>query len=67
MRKVSKSKPNNILRQRNFIKVIKRINIEIRFYTKYIKVGETCVVNREFDLYARYLKNTRKLCDLVVF
>ena len=66
MRKVSKSKPNSILRRRNLIKVIKRIGIEIRSYTEYIKAGETCIVSRKFNLYIRYLENTRKLCDLVV-
>ena len=66
MRKIFKFKPNNTLRQRNFIKVVKRINIKIRSYTEYIKISEICVVSREFDLYSRYLKNTRRSCDLMV-
>ena len=61
MRKISKFKPNSILRRRNFIETVKRIGVKIRLYTKYIKAGETCVVNREFDLYTRYFKKYEEI------
>ena len=66
MRRVFKSKPNSTLRRRNLIKVVKRINIEMRPCTEYIKVGETCVASRESDSCARCLENTRRSCDLVI-
>ena len=66
MRKVSKSKPNSTLRRRNLIKIVKRIGIEIRPCTEYIKAGETCVASRKSDSYTRCLKNTRRSCDLVI-
>ena len=66
MRRVFKFKPNSTLRRRNFIKIVKRIGIEIRFYTEYIKTNETYVASRKSDSYTRYLENTRKSYDLVV-
>ena len=67
MRKIFKSKPNSTLRRRNLIKVVKRVSIEMRPCTKYIKAGETCVASRESDSCARYLENTRRSCNLVIF
>ena len=46
--------------------MVKRIGVEIRPCTEYIKVGETCVASRESDSYIRYLKNTRRSCDFMV-
>ena len=67
MHKVTKPKYNSTLRRKNFIAVVKNVNIEIRSYIEYIKVDETCIASREFSLYIRYFENTRRSCNLVVF
>ena len=66
MRKVIKSKSLNITRRKRLVKFIFRENIEIRFYTNYIKAGKQYITDRNYDKYIKYIRNTKPLCNLII-
>ena len=66
MRKVTKSKSLNIICRKRLVKSIFRENIEMRFYTNYIKAGERYIADRNYNKYAGYIRNTKLLCNLVI-
>ena len=66
IRKVTKSKSLNTARRKKLIKFIFRKNIEIRFYTNYIKTGERYIADRNYNKYTGYIRNTKPLCNLII-
>ena len=66
MRKVTKSKTLSIIRQKNLTAIIFRKDIEMRFYTNYIKIGERYVANRVYNKYVGYIRTVKASCDLVI-
>ena len=65
--KVIKFKYNSTLRRKNFIAIIKNISIKIRSYIKYIKADKTYIINHESNSCARYLKNTKRSYNFIIF
>ena len=66
MRKVTKFKSLNIICRKRLVKFIFRENIKIRFYTNYIKAGKRYIADRNYNKYARYVRNTKSSCNLVI-
>ena len=66
MRKITKSKSLNTARRKRLIKSIFRENIEMRFYTNYIKTGKRYIADRNYNKYTGYIRNTKSSCNLVI-
>ena len=66
MRKVTKFKSLNTARRKRLIKFIFCKNIEIRFYTNYIKTRKQYITDRNYNKYTKYIRNTKLLCNLVI-
>ena len=67
MRKVTKSKSLNTVRRKRLVKFIFYKYTEIRPCTNYIKAGERYITDRNHDKCAKYIRNTKLSCNLVIF
>ena len=66
MRKVTKSKTFNTVRQKNLVAAILREKVEMRPCTNCIKSGKRCIANRTRNKYTNCIKNTKTSYNLVV-